>query len=201
MQLALLTPGASTHLIHFLLHRAAVEGRAGWSCHAPGSTLWSLCMCASVLPERYLSDAHLPPGLWNTVWPWACRCLPPWDIVGIRSVARCMKSGQVQLSSPLQDKLRVSRRGLLAWRVGVDGRLLQFPVPTSQPLVAALARALTCSPCRPPLTCLSLSPQELLLFLQNLPTARWGDEDISLLLAEAYRLKFVFADAPNHYKK
>uniref|UniRef100_A0A8C6BRU4 TBC1 domain family member 22A n=1 Tax=Monodon monoceros TaxID=40151 RepID=A0A8C6BRU4_MONMO len=43
--------------------------------------------------------------------------------------------------------------------------------------------------------------QELLLFLQNLPTAHWGDEDVSLLLAEAYRLKFVFADAPNHYKK
>ncbi|XP_059793179.1 TBC1 domain family member 22A isoform X3 [Balaenoptera ricei] len=43
--------------------------------------------------------------------------------------------------------------------------------------------------------------QELLLFLQNLPTAHWGDEDISLLLAEAYHLKFVFADAPNHYKK
>ncbi|XP_040089291.1 TBC1 domain family member 22A [Oryx dammah] len=43
--------------------------------------------------------------------------------------------------------------------------------------------------------------QELLLFLQNLPTARWGDEDVSLLLAEAYRLKFAFADAPNHYKK
>ncbi|XP_070456007.1 TBC1 domain family member 22A isoform X3 [Equus przewalskii] len=43
--------------------------------------------------------------------------------------------------------------------------------------------------------------QELLLFLQNLPTAQWGDEDISLLLAEAYRLKFAFADAPNHYKK
>lgn len=48
---------------------------------------------------------------------------------------------------------------------------------------------------------LSLSRQELLLFLQNLPTAQWGDEDISLLLAEAYRLKFAFADAPNHYKK
>ncbi|XP_006866890.1 PREDICTED: TBC1 domain family member 22A isoform X2 [Chrysochloris asiatica] len=43
--------------------------------------------------------------------------------------------------------------------------------------------------------------QELLLFLQNLPTATWGDEDVSLLLAEAYRLKFAFADAPNHYKK
>ncbi|XP_064139411.1 TBC1 domain family member 22A isoform X4 [Loxodonta africana] len=43
--------------------------------------------------------------------------------------------------------------------------------------------------------------QELLLFLQSLPTATWGDEDISLLLAEAYRLKFAFADAPNHYKK
>ncbi|XP_075409602.1 TBC1 domain family member 22A isoform X2 [Tenrec ecaudatus] len=43
--------------------------------------------------------------------------------------------------------------------------------------------------------------QELLLFLQNLPTAAWGDEDVSLLLAEAYRLKYAFADAPNHYKK
>ncbi|XP_008048734.2 TBC1 domain family member 22A [Carlito syrichta] len=43
--------------------------------------------------------------------------------------------------------------------------------------------------------------QELLLFLQNLPTAHWDNEDISLLLAEAYRLKFAFADAPNHYKK
>lgn len=48
---------------------------------------------------------------------------------------------------------------------------------------------------------MSLCPQELLLFLQNLPTAHWGDEDVSLLLAEAYRLKFAFADAPNHYKK
>ncbi|XP_037702108.1 TBC1 domain family member 22A isoform X2 [Choloepus didactylus] len=43
--------------------------------------------------------------------------------------------------------------------------------------------------------------QELLLFLQNLPTAHWDDGDVSLLLAEAYRLKFAFADAPNHYKK
>ncbi|KAM7115421.1 TBC1 domain family member 22A isoform 1-T1 [Molossus nigricans] len=43
--------------------------------------------------------------------------------------------------------------------------------------------------------------QELLLLLQNLPTALWGDEDVSLLLAEAYRLKFAFADAPNHYKR
>ncbi|KAM4675635.1 LOW QUALITY PROTEIN: TBC1 domain family member 22A [Discoglossus pictus] len=40
----------------------------------------------------------------------------------------------------------------------------------------------------------------LLIFLQNLPTS-WGNEDISVLLAEAYRLKFAFADAPNHYKK
>lgn len=43
--------------------------------------------------------------------------------------------------------------------------------------------------------------QELLLLLQNLPTAHWGDGDVSLLLAEAYRLKFAFADAPNHYKR
>ncbi|XP_067420487.1 TBC1 domain family member 22A isoform X2 [Emydura macquarii macquarii] len=43
--------------------------------------------------------------------------------------------------------------------------------------------------------------QELLIFLQNLPTMHWENEDISVLLAEAYRLKFAFADAPNHYKK
>ncbi|XP_049627719.1 LOW QUALITY PROTEIN: TBC1 domain family member 22A [Suncus etruscus] len=43
--------------------------------------------------------------------------------------------------------------------------------------------------------------QELLLFLQNLPTAQWGDADVSLLLADAYRLQFAFADAPNHYKR
>ncbi|XP_073429594.1 TBC1 domain family member 22A isoform X3 [Dendrobates tinctorius] len=41
----------------------------------------------------------------------------------------------------------------------------------------------------------------LLMLLQNLPTVHWGNEDISILLAEAYRLKFAFADAPNHYKK
>jgi len=34
--------------------------------------------------------------------------------------------------------------------------------------------------------------------LQNLPTQNWIDSDISLLVAEAYRLKFTFADAPNH---
>nr|XP_033814605.1 TBC1 domain family member 22A isoform X1 [Geotrypetes seraphini] len=43
--------------------------------------------------------------------------------------------------------------------------------------------------------------QGLLILLQNLPTMHWGNEDIGVLLAEAYRLKFVFADAPNHYKK
>ncbi|XP_075064967.1 TBC1 domain family member 22A isoform X4 [Mixophyes fleayi] len=41
----------------------------------------------------------------------------------------------------------------------------------------------------------------LLILLQNLPTVHWGNEDVSLLLAEAYRLEFAFADAPNHYKK
>jgi hypothetical protein len=38
----------------------------------------------------------------------------------------------------------------------------------------------------------------LLMFLQNLPTAKWGDSQINLLVAEAYRLKYLFADAPNH---
>lgn len=40
--------------------------------------------------------------------------------------------------------------------------------------------------------------QGLMIMLQNLPTQKWKDSDISLLVAEAYRLKFIFADAPNH---
>ncbi|XP_065909381.1 TBC1 domain family member 22B-like isoform X2 [Dysidea avara] len=40
--------------------------------------------------------------------------------------------------------------------------------------------------------------QTLMLFLQNLPTSNWTDDDMHLLLAEAYRLKYMFADAPGH---
>lgn len=40
--------------------------------------------------------------------------------------------------------------------------------------------------------------QGLMLMLQNLPTSDWGDEQVTLLVAEAYRLKYTFADAPNH---
>lgn len=43
--------------------------------------------------------------------------------------------------------------------------------------------------------------QGVLMFLQNLPTHHWHDEEISELLAEAYKLKFMFADAPKHLKK
>ncbi|UJR10469.1 hypothetical protein I4U23_014673 [Adineta vaga] len=40
--------------------------------------------------------------------------------------------------------------------------------------------------------------QGLLLFLQNLPTHSWTSNDISILTAEAYQLKVMFADAPRH---
>ncbi|XP_053169956.1 TBC1 domain family member 22A isoform X2 [Scomber japonicus] len=43
--------------------------------------------------------------------------------------------------------------------------------------------------------------QGLMILLQNLSTMHWGNEEVSVLLAEAYRLKFAFADAPNHYKR
>ncbi|XP_072017563.1 TBC1 domain family member 22B-like [Amphiura filiformis] len=43
--------------------------------------------------------------------------------------------------------------------------------------------------------------QGIMLFLQNLPTAHWSNDDISLLLAEAYRLKYMFADAPRHFNQ
>lgn len=37
--------------------------------------------------------------------------------------------------------------------------------------------------------------------LQNLPTQNWQDSEIEELTAEAYRLKYMFADAPQHYKQ
>ena len=37
-----------------------------------------------------------------------------------------------------------------------------------------------------------------MLFIQNLPTSHWNDENIQLLLAEAFQLKYMFADAPGH---
>ena len=40
--------------------------------------------------------------------------------------------------------------------------------------------------------------QGIMLMLQNLPTQHWNDEEIGLLLAEAFKLKYMFADAPSH---
>ena len=31
-----------------------------------------------------------------------------------------------------------------------------------------------------------------------MPTAKWGDQEVNLLVAEAYRLSYLFADAPSH---
>jgi len=40
--------------------------------------------------------------------------------------------------------------------------------------------------------------QGLLVLLQNLPTHSWTSNDISILTAEAYQLKVMFANAPRH---
>ncbi|XP_054724410.1 TBC1 domain family member 22B-like [Uloborus diversus] len=40
--------------------------------------------------------------------------------------------------------------------------------------------------------------QGLMIKLQNLPTSHWTDKEIDVLLADAYRLKYMFDDAPNH---
>lgn len=40
--------------------------------------------------------------------------------------------------------------------------------------------------------------QGLMILLQNLPTQKWNRSHINVLVAEAYRLKVMFADAPNH---
>lgn len=40
--------------------------------------------------------------------------------------------------------------------------------------------------------------QGLMLLLQNLPTHSWMDSHIGVLVAEAFRLKFTYADTPKH---
>ncbi|WVQ76188.1 hypothetical protein IAR50_005850 [Cryptococcus sp. DSM 104548] len=42
--------------------------------------------------------------------------------------------------------------------------------------------------------------QEMIIFLQRLPTQHWSDHDIELLLSEAYVLKTVWQGAENHFK-
>ena len=41
--------------------------------------------------------------------------------------------------------------------------------------------------------------QEIIMFLQCLPTHTWTDHDIELLLSEAYVLKTVWQGAENHF--
>lgn len=40
--------------------------------------------------------------------------------------------------------------------------------------------------------------QSLMLLLQRVPTDKWTESEVGVLVAEAYRLKFTYADAPNH---
>jgi len=40
--------------------------------------------------------------------------------------------------------------------------------------------------------------QNIIIFLQHIPTKDWTDKDIELLLSEAYMYKTLFHDSPNH---
>jgi len=41
--------------------------------------------------------------------------------------------------------------------------------------------------------------QGILMLLQSLPTSSWTDDEIDLILAEAYQLKYMYGDTPAHY--
>ena len=42
--------------------------------------------------------------------------------------------------------------------------------------------------------------QSILMLLQNLPTASWTNDEIDLVLAEAFTTKYTYGDAPKHYQ-
>jgi len=43
--------------------------------------------------------------------------------------------------------------------------------------------------------------QELMQFLQNLPTPKWENKDVDLLLSQAYLYKSLYHDAPSHLRE
>jgi hypothetical protein len=55
------------------------------------------------------------------------------------------------------------------------------------------------SRCNPVLRCRFRRPQEIIMFLQRLPTDTWKDHDVELLLSEAFVLKSVWQGAENHF--
>ena len=48
---------------------------------------------------------------------------------------------------------------------------------------------------------LKMEFQEIMMFIQNLPTHDWGDKEIELLLSEAFMLKSLFQNSPSHLNK
>jgi hypothetical protein len=40
--------------------------------------------------------------------------------------------------------------------------------------------------------------QELMMFMQNLPTRAWTDKDIETLVSQAFVYKSLYHNAPNH---
>ncbi|CAG8534995.1 1600_t:CDS:10 [Ambispora gerdemannii] len=47
----------------------------------------------------------------------------------------------------------------------------------------------------------SMDFQEIMIFLQSLPTSHWVEKDIELLVSEAYMWKSLFHNAPNHLSR
>lgn len=43
-----------------------------------------------------------------------------------------------------------------------------------------------------------LPQQDMLLFLQHLPTAEWGEDEVDELVSQAYVLQSLFDAAPSH---
>jgi hypothetical protein len=42
--------------------------------------------------------------------------------------------------------------------------------------------------------------QDIMVFLQSLPTDKWDERDVELLLSEAYMWKSLFVDSPSHLR-
>jgi hypothetical protein len=43
--------------------------------------------------------------------------------------------------------------------------------------------------------------QEILMFLQEMPTITWGEDDVEPILSQAYILSNLFENAPSHLQK
>lgn len=70
---------------------------------------------------------------------------------------------------------------------------------SNETLTVTAAPASAASPhCRSNTRPIHIAPRHQVMFLQDMPTKEWGEEEVEPLLSQAYILSTLFERSPNH---